>query len=280
MPFDVTKRTPLSRTMAPLASEYEEPLEVDLDHESLQHYGVQGMRWGVRKSSYSRAGKTFRRTIRKAKKATRNYIGKQNAKKKLQEDKKKAIEASKKRKKSPKDMDDDELKEYHTRVTAQRKLQAAAKNSSLDRVSRETAKKILRESEGISTAELKKTGDKLAERGRQLKELRPSTNAKQGVGWKLAKTALKTFVNTDAVIDAGLNRTVFKAQSANEKTYNQAVKAAKSAGEKYKGKKPDDRKAGFSETSFKKIIKDGKNAKIDAAVDRVWKYKIDKKGGF
>lgn len=259
MPFDVTKRTPLSRTMAPLASEYEEPLEVDLDRESLQHYGVQGMRWGVRKSSYSRGGKTFRRTIRKVKKATSNYIGKQNAKKKLQEDKKKAIEASKKRKKSPKDMDPDELKDYYNRTVSQRKLQAAASNKVLDMESRGRAKRMLREMDSMSTEQLKKESDKVAERARQLNELRPSYGKKPGRAYKFAGTIIKNALNNEALVDKALDKTIGKTMGTTKLTssHKDMVKNV-----------------------TKNMVKNEKDKLVDKAIDKVWKTRVDKRGGF
>ena len=260
MAFDVTKRTPLSRTMAPLSSNYESPVEIDLDESVLQHYGVLGMRWGVRKSSYSRAGKTFTRTIRKAKKATSNYIGKRNAKKIAEENKKKqSEEAIKRRKKSPKDMDADELKDYYGRTLAQRKLQAAVGNKVLDLEARGKAQRLLREMDGMSTADLKKSSDEISERARQLNELRPSYGKKPGRPYKMAGNIIKGALNSDAAFDWVMNKTVNKALD----------------GTKIKSTHKD-----LIKNTVKGVVKKDKDALIDKAINKIWETRVDKRGGF
>ena len=263
MAFDQNKRTPLSRTMFPLSSHEE------LSDDELKHYGRLGQKWGVRnpvgsnglvtgyKGSY--IGKPIYRTGLKIKKAARDYSRSQKAKAKTKAD-------TNLMKKSPKDMDDDELKTYHSRITSQRKLEAASKNKSLDGVSRETAKKLLRESAGKSTAELKKEADRLTERSRQLNELRPSKNTKQGYGWKLVKLGLKTVSNTDAVMDIVIGTSQTKAITKD------GVKKALTDGKS--------RKKGVLETNVRTQVSQAKNAKIDSIVDKVWAKRIDKKGGF
>ena len=260
MPFDVNQRTPLSRTMAPLASKYEDPVEVDLDQESLKHYGVQGMRWGVRKSSYSRAGKTFSRTVRKVKKATSNYIGKRNAKKVIEENKKKqSEEATKRRKKSPKDMDDNELKDYYGRTLAQRKLQAAVGNKVLDLEARGKAQRLLREMDGMSTADLKKSSDEISERARQLNELRPSYGKKPGRPYKMAGNILKGALNSDTFVEFAMNKTITNG---------------------LKKTKLSDTHKDLIKNTVKGVVKKDKDAVIDKTLTRIWETRVDKRGGF
>ena len=267
MAFDTSKRTPLSRTMFPLAS------HESIADEELKHYGVQGQKWGIRRpigpnglvtgsvSAYrgSYIGKSVNKAGLKIKRAGKNYIKSRQAIAKTKADA--AV-----MKKSPKDMTDDELKTYYSRTTSQRKLEAAASNKSLDGVSREMAKKLLRESSGTSTADLKKESDRLTERARQLDDLRPSKSAKQGYGWKLVKLGLKTVVNTDAILDIAIGTKSTKSITKD------SIKKALTEGKA--------RKKGVLETDVRKTITTAKNSKIDKLIDSAWARRVDKKGGF
>lgn len=268
--------------------------------EWLLHYGVKGMRWGVRRQAVSRAKRGVRKATRSAGKFADKVkkIQDKAGKKKLkqQELKTRQLEAKAvlaKKKKHPKDMSDSELKDHHTKVTNERKLASLTKDPNLDRFSREQAAKTLRKKEGMSSEDLKKEVTRLETRSRQLKELRPSNSAKAPIGYKIAKIALKNMVNTDKVIETGLNKTVFKGQTdaikkatevANAvKTANDAAKAAAgTANPKQQAvpKIPEKRKASFMETSLKGVVKEQKNAQIDKAIDKLWKHRIDKRAGF
>lgn len=258
MAFDVTKRTPLSKTMAPLSSNYESPVEIELDESVLKHYGVLGMRWGVRKSSYSRSGKNFARTIKKVKKATSNYIGKKNVKKAIEE-KQKSESVVKNRKKSPKDMDEVELSDYYNRTVSQRKLQAALNNKVLDLESRGKAQRLLKEMDSLNTLDLKKESDKLSDRARQLNELRPSYGKKPGRPYKMAGNIIKGALNSDAAFDWVMNKTVNKALD----------------GTKIKATHKD-----LIKNTVKGVVKKDKDALIDKAINKVWETRVDKRGGF
>ena len=102
-------------------------------------------------------------------------------------------------------------------------------------------------------------------------------------------------VNTDKVIEIGLNKTVFKGQTdaikkatevANAvKATNDAAKAAAGASDSKPKQQavpkiPEQRKASFMETSLKGMVKEQKNAQIDKAIDKLWKHKVDKRAGF
>lgn len=182
----------------------------------LLHYGVKGMKWGVRRN----LNKLVTR-IRKNKTASEK---KRTARKELKIRELEAKKVGTLIKKRPQDMDDKELETYYNRTLSVSKLRKAASNSALDKQSRGEAARLIKNKDTMSLEDLKKEADRLDKRSNQLTSLRPSTSKKPGLIYKTGVGLLKEVVVSDTLIDKAMNATIKKAVPKLDPRATKAIK--------------------------------------------------------
>ena len=255
---------------------------------TLKHYGVQGQKWGIRRplgpdGLIIGSRKSLKKLSRKIK---RNLNTRKRNKQRLEKIKEEALKKKIAAFKNPKDMTDEELKDYHTRLSAKRKLQTIAKSKSLDDMSIGLAKDLVRNSDSKSSAELKKEADRLENRSRQLEESRPSYGKKPGIGYTLLKTSIKTGIDAGAAkgFDAVLGYTMDKNGSVGGGGTRGGGRKRKSTSGQNDGDNPSKKqkniKDGIAYKTVTNTLKGKKNNFVDSKIDEIWAKRYDKKRGF
>ena len=248
---------------------------------TLKHYGVQGQKWGIRRplgpdGLIVGSRKSLKKLSRKIK---RNLNTRKRNKQRLEKLKEEALKKKIAAFKDPKDMNDEELKDYHTRLTAKRKLQTIAKSKSLDDMSIGRAKDLVRNADSKSSAELKKEADRLENRSRQLEESRPSYGKKPGIGYTILKTAIKTGIDVGA--SKGFDAVLGYAMDKNGSVGGRKRKSASGQNDGDKpSKKQKSIKDGIAYKTVTNTLKGKKNNFVDSKLDEFWARRYDKKRGF
>ena len=198
------------------------------DSDLLIHYGVKGMRWGVRKSRSSSGSSSIKKKIKKlGRKATKPLRDKKRKKQNAERNKK----MNEKAKKRPQDMTNSELQDYHTQLTSKKKLMKAANNSSLDAVTRAEAKMLARRSSELTTSELKKKADTIDNRSRLLTDLDPGKKKnKMNFAQKAVVDMFKETVISEKNMNTLLDKTVGKNKQMNPALKKAIVKVGTQAG--------------------------------------------------
>ena len=250
---------------------------------TLKHYGVKGQKWGViRPIGPDGLVTSSRKSLKKlSRKIKRTLNTRKRNKQRLEKLKEEALKRKVASFKDPKDMNDEELKDYHTRLTAKRKLQTIAKSKSLDDMSMGLVRDLVRNSDSKSSAELKKEADRLENRSRQLEESRPSYGKKPGIGYTILKTAIKTGIDVGAAkgFDAVLGYTMDKNGSVGGGGTKGGGRKSKPTGDN-PSKKKKNIKDGIAYKTVTNTLKGKKNNFVDNKLDELWAKRYDKKRGF
>lgn len=175
----------------------------DVSDEYLEHYGVRGMKWGVRKQPSRATSSKARKTRSKGASLVVNNLGNKVKLSAIQTKNKAGAALAKKKeintenklvkqaKKDPSKLTNEELQRVSQRMALANKAQSDATSSNTYNTSKRAAKKAAKNSDKLSDAELQYRTN----RARQEQNLKQLTDSNYKKEHKIAKAVGKTTLN-------------------------------------------------------------------------------------